>query len=75
MFSQLYAQLRISGCAGGASPTPEGTSTCTIGSGDAGRVASSRLREPAPLGSAITVLRRAGRKRPSMYWRSAWTLP
>ncbi len=75
MFSQLCAQLRISGCAAGASPTPEGTSTCTIGSGEAGKVSSPRLREPAPLGSAITVLRPAGRKRPSMYPRNACTLP
>ncbi|MNO00052.1 hypothetical protein D3C81_2198490 [compost metagenome] len=66
MFSQLCAQLRINGCADGASPTPDGTSTCTIGIGLAGRLAAARLREPAPLGNAITVLRSSGAKRPSM---------
>lgn len=59
MFSQLCAQLRISGCAAGASLTPEGISTCTIGSGCAGSVSAVRRRAPAPLGSAITVLRSA----------------
>ncbi|MNV41008.1 hypothetical protein D3C71_1326290 [compost metagenome] len=66
MFSQLYAQLRIKGCAAGASPTPEGISTCTIGIGLAGNEAASRLREPAPFGSAITMLRSSGAKRPLM---------
>jgi hypothetical protein len=58
-FPSYSAQLRISGCAAGASPKPDGISTCTIGNGAAGNVSAPRRREPAPLGSAITVLRSA----------------
>ncbi|KAG0743785.1 hypothetical protein G6F24_016198 [Rhizopus arrhizus] len=52
--------------AAGAAPTPEGTRTCTIGRGCAGRLSALRRREPAPLGRAITVLRSDTGKRPSM---------